>query len=228
MSNDLLPLTSDAEHGSARSIKIDDDDDSSNFTRSQLAAMSLSPHSAAGRRGNIAVKSQEPTAITGMTESFTYVPKSVETKRIIKQALHKHYLFESISDKDLDYVIGAMSRELFATGEVLIKEGELGEKFYVIEEGRCNVLQKVPESASGKEIVVGEIEAGYCFGELALLYDTPRAATIEAAETCRIWSVSRDTFRRILASTSSSYIQEKCQFLRNVEIFKLLSNNQVT
>ncbi len=193
--------------------------------RERMADLTRSPTSGGIRRANIALKSQEPSK---ETESRQYVPKSVDTRKTIRVALQNHYLFESIGERDMDYVIDAMSREMFGAGDRIFSEGEVGEKFYVVECGRCNVIQKIGDSASGKEIIVGEIETGGCFGELALLYDTPRAASIEAAETCRVWSVSRDTFRRILATTAASSIQEKCQFLRNIEIFKLLTNSQVS
>ena len=74
-----------------------------------------------GRRANIALKSQDPLAAT--TESRAYVPKSSDTRKIIRTALQNHYLFESISDKDMDYVIDAMSREMFGPGDRIIYEG---------------------------------------------------------------------------------------------------------
>ena len=78
--------------------------------------------------------------------------------------------------------------------------GQKGDYFYVIERGHFKVL------VNGREVSI--LEEGRSFGELALLYNTPRAATIRAATPCVVFSLDRDTFRNTLANSSFSKVNK--------------------
>eukprot|EP00957_Ditylum_brightwellii_P188401 14342536-Ditylum_brightwellii.AAC.1 len=71
-------------------------------------------------------------------------------------------------------------------GDDIIKQGDIGDYFYVIESG------SVKFTVDGAE--VGKAKSGDGFGELALLYNCPRAATCTAEEACDLWRVDQDTF----------------------------------
>lgn len=116
--------------------------------------------------------------------------------------------------------MNAMSRLRVAPGEVVIRQGAQGDKFYIVEKGSLVVFV-------GNE-QVGRIESTGAFGELALLYNSPRAATIQADTSCVLWSLNRNTFRLLLATTSSANIAQRCAFLKNVSAFKELSNVQIS
>ena len=76
--------------------------------------------------------------------------------------------------------------------------GQKGDYFYIIQEGHFKVL------VNGRD--VSTLEEGKSFGELALLYNTPRAATVRAATPCVVFSLDRDTFRNTLATSSFSKV----------------------
>lgn len=65
---------------------------------------------------------------------------------------------------------------------------------------------------------VTSISEGGSFGELALIYGTPRAATIKAKTDCRLWAIDRDTYRRILMGSQIRKRKLYDELLRNVEI----------
>jgi len=75
---------------------------------------------------------------------------------------------------------------------------------------------------------VYEYGPGACFGELALIYNAKRAATITATSTCTLWSLDLRTFRRMLATASSSQTMARIEFLRRVPLLKNLANEQVS
>lgn len=68
---------------------------------------------------------------------------------------------------------------------------------------------------------------GGSFGELALMYNCERAATVKATSDSRLWTMDLSTFRRSLATTASSQILSRCEFLRKVPFLAELNNEQV-
>lgn len=122
------------------------------------------------------------------------IQKSAEQKEMLRSRLRKYFLFKYVSDESLEEILGAMSRVEVQPGEVIIKEGDEGDFFYCIESG----VFEVDKIIDGKRKVVHYYDHEGCFGELALLYNTPRAATITAARAGVVWAVDRQTFQRIL------------------------------
>ena len=91
-----------------------------------------------------------------------------------------------------------MKQKSVKSGETVIQEGEDGQEMYVIEQGKLE-CSKVIE---GKSIKLKEYYPGEAFGELALLYNTPRAATIVACFDSELWTLDRETFNFILREAS--------------------------
>jgi CRP-like cAMP-binding protein len=78
------------------------------------------------------------------------------------------------------------------------------------------------------EAKVAEYGPGACFGELALIYNAKRAASISATSACTLWSLDLRTFRRMLATASSSQTMARIEFLRRVPLLQNLSNEQIS
>jgi CRP-like cAMP-binding protein len=85
--------------------------------------------------------------------------------------------------------------ESYAPGATLIRQGEAGERLYVIRAGRVEVLRTEPGQAAQR---VAELGAGDFFGEIALLNACPRTATVRALTPVRAWSLSRRDFDDVL------------------------------
>lgn len=108
------------------------------------------------------------------------VPKNDETKDKIRARLSKSFLFNSLDEKDFEIVIDAMTEVKLKPGDVVIKEGEDGDYLYVVEKGRLQCSKVFPGNTEPTNLIV--YEPGGAFGELALLYNAPRAATITAID----------------------------------------------
>lgn len=106
------------------------------------------------------------------------------------------FMFNALDDKELNIVIDAIEEVHFEAGASVITEGDQGDCMYVLESGslKCTkVFKGHSEPTHLKNYVPGE-----GFGELALLYNCPRAATITALESSVTWRLDRDTFNHIV------------------------------
>lgn len=88
-----------------------------------------------------------------------------------------------------------LDRTVLQPGEFLFKEGDVGDRAYVIQEGAINIVK---DGAEG-DVILGTIEKGGIFGEMALIDDQPRMASAVAASPCTVIIVGRDVFQRKLS-----------------------------
>lgn len=125
-------------------------------------------------------------------------------------------MFMSLEEKDLQVVIDAMDQKKAAGGEFVIKEGEPGEVLYILESGTMQCSKVI----DGEEKVLKQYKAGDVFGELALLYNAPRAATIKAEEESMLWVLDRQTFNHIVKDASQKKREKYEKFLSTVPILQ--------
>ncbi len=150
---------------------------------------------------------------------FQNIPKSEESKAIISDALGDHFLFNGLSPEAKEQLINAMAKANCVTGTQIIKQGKKGDLFFVLESGTVDVIVDKKR--------VGEIKAPAAFGELALMYQSPRAATILSTTDCVLWKVDRQTFQMTLTSNAAGQSVSRCEFLRKVPLLRKLSNHDI-
>ena len=89
------------------------------------------------------------------------------------------------------------SQKVFRAGEVIMRQGEFGECAYIIDSGQVEILI---EKTNGLVQRVGTRGPGTVIGEMAIVDDEPRVATIKAVEDCRLLEITRSDFHRRLKS----------------------------
>jgi len=104
-------------------------------------------------------------------------------------------LFQSVDEPILESLAGKFKGKTFAAGEVVIKEGDPGDTFYVLLSGKAEASQL---GKHGRPVRLGLMNAGSYFGEIALLMDTPRTATVEARTPLSVLTLGRRDFDRLL------------------------------
>ncbi|KAH9364576.1 hypothetical protein HPB48_006047 [Haemaphysalis longicornis] len=119
-------------------------------------------------------------------------------------------------------VIDAMFERKVKAGETVIKQGDDGDNFYVISSGTYNIYVG-DGSGKGGEKLVGKYEGSGSFGELALMYNMPRAATITAVTEGALWAMNRQTFRRIVLKSAFKKRKEYENLLEKVPMLKSLN-----
>lgn len=154
------------------------------------------------------------------------VPKTPEQIKRIQEKVLQSFLFNQLDEKDLNTVINAMEENNFKEGEKVIRQGEKGDVLLLIEKGKLDcfkILKKDEEPTFIKTYLPGE-----AFGELALLYNAPRAATIIANENCLLWALDRETFNHIVKDAAMKKREKYEKFLRNIEILSNMDGYEIT
>lgn len=137
-------------------------------------------------------------------------PKSDEQKARVLTSLGRSFMFSCLDEKDMNTVVDATFEQRFTAGTTVINEGENGNYLFVIEVGS---LDCVKEGKTVKTCMPGDV-----FGELALLYNCPRAATVVAKEDCICWQLDRETFTHIVKDAAVKQRQRYDDFLKSVAL----------
>lgn len=170
-----------------------------------------------GRRYSISAEPYNP-ADAG-TAQRVVIPKDAGTRERIRQAVLHTLLFKNLDREPLSHIIDAMFEKRIPRNVELIRQGDDGDYFYVIDSGRFQVLK------DGKPIV--ELGPGESFGELALMYGSPRLATVKALEDSVVWAVDRGTFRGIVIDMSFQKRRLYEGFLRSVPLLQTLHDSEL-
>jgi cAMP-dependent protein kinase regulator len=105
-------------------------------------------------------------------------------------------MFSALNPKELAIVIDAIEEARFSSGEPVITQNDQGDCMYVLESGSLDCSKVFSGHSEPTHLKV--YQPGEGFGELALLYNCPRAATIVAKEDSICWRLDRDTFNHIV------------------------------
>jgi CRP-like cAMP-binding protein len=106
--------------------------------------------------------------------------------------------FQMVPPANLQGMFMKMQEVKVEPGMVIVRQGEDGDFFYVIMEGRCMVTREQGQAAGQKPVKLAELESGSCFGEEALISDTKRNATITMMTRGKLMKLSKDDFRQLL------------------------------
>ncbi|ORX54472.1 cAMP dependent protein kinase regulatory subunit [Hesseltinella vesiculosa] len=165
-----------------------------------------------GRRTSVSAESLQPTSAKDFVK--TVIPKTEAQRDRISEAIGQNFLFKHLDEEQYTDVVNAMSEKVVPKGTKVIEQGGVGDYFYIVESGTLDCLinnQKVTAYTSGGS-----------FGELALMYNAPRAATIESTSDCVLWALDRVSFRMILLENTSRKRRMYDQFLSEVPLLKSL------
>lgn len=146
------------------------------------------------------------------------VPKSEEQIKRIQDKVLKSFIFNMLDDKELKIVIDAMEEYTCQEGDYVIKQGDPGAVLFIIEKGTYDCFKTFTKGA--EPVKVKEYFPGDSFGELALLYNAPRAASIVAKEDGISWTLDRETFNNIVKESAIKKRERYEAFLKSVSILK--------
>ncbi len=126
----------------------------------------------------------------------------IPTKKFVDENVKYSWLlrgmpiFDELSVQDLDQLAAWLEPQDIKAGEVLFNEGDPGDKFYIVESGEVVISRIVDD----QEAEISRREPGEYFGEIALLQNRPRTATIKASIDTRLLSLKAEYFQKLLSN----------------------------
>src|SRR6266568_1149343 len=105
-------------------------------------------------------------------------------------------LFSALPEPQLVLLTSAVSRRSFPRGTTIIAAGDVTESLYVVVSGRLKVMMSDDE---GREVILAILGPNEFFGEMGLIDDHPRSASVVAIEACELLTLSKRDFKSCLA-----------------------------
>lgn len=173
-------------------------------------------------------------------EPLPVFAKTDEQLRRIRASIANLFLFRDLDAEQERGALNAMREVKVGKDEVVIRQGDVGDYFYIVEEGLLHIFKRpeplpdgwltgrgsFAQAGSGFHPTFGKrvqvCEKGSSFGELALMYGHPRAATVIAIEPSTLWSLDRITFRTIILKHAYKRRTMYEQFLSSVDLLTSL------
>ena len=160
----------------------------------------------------------------------TLIVKDDQARALIRSAVDNCLLFTELSDPGRNELVDAFYKIEAIRGQLLIEEGDWGDLFYVLQFGTCEAVKMLwkPEINDMAPSRVKIYEAGGSFGELALMYNEPRAATIRiTSEKAILWAVDRMTFKNVSVHFKVLRQKQYEDALRRIAPINALSTDEI-
>lgn len=112
-----------------------------------------------------------------------------------KAFLRRVPLFSGLNPSQLELLTSGSARRSYPRGRTIVSEGEPSQSMYILLAGRAKVQRSDSE---GKEVILAVLGSGEFFGEMSLIDDAPRSASVVTLESCEFMAVSKEAFKAML------------------------------
>ncbi|XP_077538179.1 cGMP-dependent protein kinase for isoform X1 [Haemaphysalis longicornis] len=140
--------------------------------------------------------------------------RKARSRELIKQAIQDNDFMKNLETVQIKEITDCMYPVEYAQDSLIIKEGDVGSVVYVMEEGKVEVTKESKFLCT--------LGPGKVFGELAILYNCTRTATVKAVSDCKLWAIERQCFQTIMMRTGLVRQSEYTEFLKSVPTFRKL------
>jgi len=181
------------------------------------------------RRTSVSAESLTPTSHQDSNWKPPLHSKTPDQLSRLRASVNQNFLFSHLDDDSSSLVLGALVEKPIPAKDIkVIIQGDAGDYFYVVERGvfdiYVNPAGHVTPGPQGMGNKVNSIGPGGSFGELALMYNAPRAATVVSTEAnSTLWALDRVTFRRILMDSAFQRRRMYESFLEEVPLLSELT-----
>lgn len=123
--------------------------------------------------------------------------KSGQAFGIDYQRTTVYNVFRDLPRQEVDSVMTKLAPMQLEAGQIVVRQGAPADRFFIITDGEVEVLRE----DSGVQRAVARLQSGQFFGEMAILRDMPRTATVRAVQPTTLLAMDRDSFRRLVAQS---------------------------
>ena len=148
------------------------------------------------------------------------VAKDEAAKATINQKMSQAFMFSALDEKERAIVVDAMEEIVLSSGSKVIQQDDEGDCLYVVGHGTLSCTKVFPGKT--EPTFLKTYQPGEAFGELALLYNATRQATIVTNEECQLFKLDRDTFNHIVKDSACRKREQYEDFLKKVDIFSTM------
>lgn len=145
---------------------------------------------------------------------------SRSVRKLIENAILENDFMKNLETAQVKEITNCMYPVNYSKDELIIKEGDVGKSVYVMEQGSLQVLKG--------DKIFNKMAKGKIFGELAILCNCTRTATIKAIEDCKLWAIERECFQTIMMKTGLIKQKEYMKSLSDVSLFKNFSEEKMS
>ena len=142
----------------------------------------------------------------------------INDKKLLKEIFSNHFLFKNKSNRLISSIIGCLEMMIIPKDTILFKKGAIGYYFYVIKEGKIQIMTECGEK------ILNENDT---FGELALIQNKKRTASAKSIENCKLILLNGKKFREIISETTETDLKDRMSILSSSPIFSSLDNNKL-
>ncbi|CAL8394141.1 unnamed protein product [Gadus morhua 'NCC'] len=171
------------------------------------------------RKSRAAVMAPEPIP-EGLQITRTRVKKTASETNLIVKAIQKNDFLSRLDDEQTAMMVDLLVSHDFSPGQEVIAEASEGDTMYIVAAGELVVTQ------GGRQL--RSLMCGDVFGELAILYNCKRTATVKAKSSVRLWCMERQTYRTIMTNKSKKKREELLGFLKTSRTLKDLNDIQLS
>ncbi|XP_046843994.1 cGMP-dependent protein kinase 1-like [Xenia sp. Carnegie-2017] len=148
------------------------------------------------------------------------ITKDSSCRHLIRKAIYANDFLKNLEKFQVREIVSCMYPKKYNKDSFIIKEGETGDALFVLSDGTLEV------SKDGN--VLCEMSSGTVFGELAILYNCKRTASVRAKEHSRLWVIDRSVFKVIMMRTGITRLKEHRKFLKSVSLLSKLPEEKLT
>ena len=177
------------------------------FTEKNLSIMSIKSSEIESYRENKIIKDNE---------NNNYILTELMENNI-RKTLSNNFVFRNITSEVLDSIINQIFYCTFNKDDIIYKEGDIGNFFYIIFKGKI-------EATSEKNNIIKYYGEWDCFGELSLINQQKREENIKCLEDVELFSIDGIAFRDTVKRINEEIFKDKFNFINNVFIFKYLDS----
>jgi CRP-like cAMP-binding protein len=144
---------------------------------------------------------------------------SRKSQQMIRASLLKHNILANVTNDDFFILLREVNFYVYTADQIVFEQGDQGNLFYIVENGKLAVIR------NGVKKTI--LQRGDNFGDMAILTDYPRRATIKTIEESSLWGIERSSFLQVVQILNGRKASENKKFISELKLFNNLPDNQL-